>query len=167
MFRTIADFEAVWKDHAEGTAKLLAALTRDSLSKVVSEGHRDLGRMAWHIVTSIPEMAAGTGLKVEGAKPDDPMPRDQAKILAAYKAVSESLLQQVKRNWKDETLLVEDNLYGMTWKRGLTLLILLQHEIHHRAQMTVLMRQAGLKVPGVFGPSKEEWSQYGGQPPEI
>jgi hypothetical protein len=24
-----------------------------------------------------------------------------------------------------------------------------------------LMRQAGLKVPGVYGPSREEWSQFG------
>jgi hypothetical protein len=32
--------------------------------------------------------------------------------------------------------------------------------------MTVLMRQAGLKVPGVYGPSREEWSQFGMQPQE-
>jgi len=38
------------------------------------------------------------------------------------------------------------------------------HQTHHRAQMTVLMRQAGLKVPGVYGPSREEWSQMGMPP---
>jgi uncharacterized damage-inducible protein DinB len=27
--------------------------------------------------------------------------------------------------------------------------------------MTVLMRQAGIKVPGVYGPAKEEWAAYG------
>ena len=32
---------------------------------------------------------------------------------------------------------------------------LLHHEIHHRGQMTVLMRQAGLKLPGVYGPSAD------------
>jgi len=26
--------------------------------------------------------------------------------------------------------------------------------------MTVLMRQAGLVVPGVYGPAREEWGQY-------
>jgi uncharacterized damage-inducible protein DinB len=31
--------------------------------------------------------------------------------------------------------------------------------------MTVLMRQAGLKVPGIYGPSREEWSQFG-MPPQ-
>jgi hypothetical protein len=33
--------------------------------------------------------------------------------------------------------------------------------------MTVLMRQAGLKVPGIYGPAKEEWSIYGAPVPEI
>jgi len=23
------------------------------------------------------------------------------------------------------------------------------------------MRQAGLKVPGIYGPAREEWAQYG------
>jgi uncharacterized damage-inducible protein DinB len=39
--------------------------------------------------------------------------------------------------------------------------VLITHQIHHRAQMTVLMRLAGLKVPGVCGPAKEEWKAMG------
>jgi uncharacterized damage-inducible protein DinB len=27
--------------------------------------------------------------------------------------------------------------------------------------MTVLMRQAGLRVPGIYGPAKEEWEEHG------
>jgi uncharacterized damage-inducible protein DinB len=30
--------------------------------------------------------------------------------------------------------------------------------------MTVLMRQAGIKVPGIYGPSKEEWEAMGIKP---
>ncbi|MCK6259572.1 DinB family protein [Fictibacillus sp. KIGAM418] len=47
-------------------------------------------------------------------------------------------------------------MYGEKWENGLTLYILNCHQIHHRGQMTVLMRLAGLKVPGVYGPSIEE-----------
>lgn len=50
-------------------------------------------------------------------------------------------------------------MYGMKWEKGFTLQILMHHEIHHRGQMTVLMRQEGLKNPGIMGPSKEEWEQ--------
>jgi hypothetical protein len=47
---------------------------------------------------------------------------------------------------------------------GSLLLFLLQHQSHHRGQMTVLMRQAGLSVPGIYGPSKEEWARFGMEP---
>ncbi|WP_306434409.1 DinB family protein [Paenibacillus sp. J2TS4] len=40
--------------------------------------------------------------------------------------------------------------------RGKLLSILLTHDTHHRGQMTVLLRQAGLTVPGVMGPTKEQ-----------
>ncbi|MHB8840055.1 MAG: DinB family protein, partial [Gemmatimonadaceae bacterium] len=40
--------------------------------------------------------------------------------------------------------------------RGFVLTVLMNHQWHHRGQMTVLMRQAGLSVPGVCGPSREE-----------
>jgi uncharacterized damage-inducible protein DinB len=73
-----------------------------------------------------------------------------------------SLLEQVSRNWTDETLQVEDEMYGEHWPRGLTLQALVFHEIHHRGAMTVLMRQAGLTVPGIYGPNREETERMKG-----
>jgi uncharacterized damage-inducible protein DinB len=58
-------------------------------------------------------------------------------------------------------------MYGERWTRGFTLFASLLHEVHHRGQMTVLMRQAGLAVPGTAGPSKQEWAQWGMAPPEV
>jgi len=49
----------------------------------------------------------------------------------------------------------------------MSLQVLVVHQAHHRGQMTVLMRQAGLKVPGVYGPAREEWTAYGMQPPAV
>jgi uncharacterized damage-inducible protein DinB len=69
--------------------------------------------------------------------------------------------REVTANWKDETLLETDSMYGETWPRGVTLFALIAHQAHHRGQMTVLMRQAGLRVPGVYGPAKEEWAAMG------
>ena len=67
--------------------------------------------------------------------------------------------------WNDEALEVIDEMYGEKWARGQTLRILLDHETHHRGQMTVLLRQAGETVPGIFGPAKEEWGRYGMETP--
>jgi len=52
-------------------------------------------------------------------------------------------------------------LGGQTWKQGDVLSSLILHQAHHRGQMTVLMRQAGLAVPGIYGPAKEEWAAMG------
>jgi uncharacterized damage-inducible protein DinB len=73
----------------------------------------------------------------------------------------------VKASWSDATLDQEDDMYGETWKRGTTLTSLVLHQVHHRGQLTVLMRQAGLELPGIYGPARQEWVAYGMKPPEI
>jgi uncharacterized damage-inducible protein DinB len=161
MIRSIDDFKVEWLEETKSTTKVFEYLTNESLAtKVTTEG-RSLGFLAWHIVLSLGEMPSSAGLGVTGPKESDPIPTDSAEILKAYKQVSDYLLQAVSDNWTDRMLDEEIELYGEKWKRGSVLSGLIKHEIHHRAQMTVLMRQAGLKVPGVYGPSREEWVAYG------
>lgn len=167
MFATIEGFKQTWKNCSESTSKALAELTDKSLAQAVSKDDRTLGRMAWHLATAIPEMMGHVGLNIKGVGADDPLPNTAAEIKKAYDTAAASLLEEVAKNWKDDTLQIVDEMYGEKWPRGLTLRILINHEIHHRGQMTVLMRQAGLKVPGIMGPSREEWTQYGMKPPEI
>ena len=98
---------------------------------------------------------------------DKTVPTEASKIVEAYQQQSEKLLNEITSNWTDDDLQIEDDLYGEKWKRGLTLLILVNHEIHHRGQLTVLMRQAGVVVPSMYGPAKEGWAAYGQEPPQI
>lgn len=167
MFTTVDDFKKSFKNEAGGTAKILGALTDESLAQSVCDGHRTIGRIAWHTVTTIPEMMSQTGLEFSSVDHKAPVPASASEIASGYKKVSEELLKEVTEKWNDDSLQQTDELYGETWKKGATLDILIRHEVHHRGQLTVLMRQAGLKVPGVYGPSKEEWEGYGSQPPEI
>lgn len=167
MFTSLESFEKSYNIMIEGTGKILDTLTDESLDQSVNDDHRTLGRMAWHIVTTVPEMMGAIGMEVKSVAKDAPLPKSAAEIAKSYRSVAGELLAQIKKDWTDETLFKIDDLYGEKWPRGLTLKILADHEIHHRGQMTVLMRQAGLPVPGVFGPSKEEWSNYGAKPPEI
>ena len=167
MIHSIEEFLAAWKQESDGTLKIMGALTDESLGRAVTDDHRTIGRMAWHIICTIPEMVGRTGLKIDGPKENDPVPTSAAAIKAAYDRTASSLAEQIKKNWTDATLQVEDDMYGYTWKRGQTLAAVITHEVHHRGQMTVLMRQAGLSVPGVMGPAREEWSQFGMQPPVV
>lgn len=166
MYRKIEDFVRDWEYEADHTSKVFDALTEESLRQVVADGHRTLGRLAWHITQTIPEMMNRTGLSVTGVDEHAPVP-GLAEIRKAYKAASTSLLREITSKWNDASLETEDNMYGENWKRGLTVKALMMHQTHHRGQMTVLMRQAGLKVPGLYGPALEDWATYGQPVPAV
>ena len=64
--------------------------------------------------------------------------------------------EQALKKLKDEQLSSEVSHHGRTLPMDTVLSGLIRHQIHHRGQMTVLMRQAGVVVPSVYGPSREE-----------
>jgi uncharacterized damage-inducible protein DinB len=161
MFRRIEDFAAQWETERQGTLKLLRLLTDESLSQPIVPGGRTLGFLAWHITLTFREMLGKAGLEPAGPAEYEPVPQRATDIAAAYDKASASVLEQVGSKWTDEMLTDVLDMYGERWMRGLLLESLIRHEAHHRGQMTVLMRQAGLPVTGVYGPSREEWAQWG------
>lgn len=167
MYRKIEDFVRDWEYEAESTGKVFGALTDATLGQSIAKDHRTLGRIAWHLAQTIPEMMNQTGLAVAGVDHTAPVPKNLAEIQKGYAVVSKALIDEVKSKWNDSSLEIEDNMYGDKWKRGLTLKALMMHQAHHRGQMTVLMRQAGLKVPGIYGPAMEDWAAYGQPAPAV
>jgi uncharacterized damage-inducible protein DinB len=111
-------------------------------------------------------MTHRTELTFESVDENTPTPSSVKEIVDEYRRASENMIKEIKEKWNDETLKQEDDMYGEMWARGKTLGVLVTHQIHHRAQLTVVMRLAGLKVPGVYGPAKEEWAGYGMEPQE-
>ena len=161
MFRTIEDFRTAWDYEAEMTGKVLLNLTDESLNTKVYEDGRTLGFLGWHLAITLNEMLGLVGLTIDAPVPDTVCPTSAAEIARVYGIGAKSVGDEVSKNWNAETLLVEDDMYGETWSRGMTLFYLIAHQTHHRGQMTVLMRQAGLRVPGIYGPAKEEWAAFG------
>ncbi|MFH1279433.1 MAG: DinB family protein [Candidatus Eisenbacteria bacterium] len=165
MFRRMDDFLNAYDSLREGTGKMMDIMTDEMLVRRVAEGHRTLGGMAWHITTTIPEMMKQVGLGLSSVDAEAPPPGSAKEIADAYRKVSAELAAALREKWSDDTLEIEDDLYGQKFARGKTLAAVLSHETHHRGQMTVLLRQAGAVVPGLFGPAKEEWEGYGKEPP--
>jgi len=161
MFRKIDDFQKAWKYEVESTGKVFGGLTDASLEQKVTPNGRDLGFIAWHITQTLNEMLGLVGLKIDGPGPEDAPPQTTVEIAAAFEKAAQSVSDEVSKNWTDETLLDKDEMYGEIWPKGLSLFYLIAHQAHHRGQMTILMRQAGLAVPGVYGPAKEEWAAMG------
>jgi uncharacterized damage-inducible protein DinB len=160
MYRRLDDFLTNWKGEADSTLKVFRNLTDASLGQKVSADGRSLGFLGWHIASSIPEMMNRTGLAIPGG-PEGPAPTKAADLVAVYEAAATALLEQVKSRWTDATLEETREMYGENWTIGFTVAALIAHQAHHRGQMTVLMRQAGLAVPGVYGPAREEWAAMG------
>ena len=158
MYYKIEDFKNDWTYESGSTLKLFNNLTDESLNKKFNDNLRTLGKLAWHITGSIPEMMNRTDLKIKGVDENLPVPKSAGEFADAYKIVSDELINEVLNNWKDGNLSDKVNMYGEEWEKGKILSVLLIHQTHHRAQMTVLMRLAGLRVNGIYGPSREEWA---------
>lgn len=161
MYRSIDDFLETWESEREATLKILKAMTDASLSQHVTPDGRSLGRIGWHIVCTIPEMMAAVGLPIGGPADTAPVPLHASEIAEAFDLEARTAADALRSSWTDDTLLAECDMYGEKWKNGFTLEVMLRHQVHHRGQMTVLIRQAGLPVPGIYGPSREEWAAYG------
>jgi uncharacterized damage-inducible protein DinB len=161
MYRRIDDFLVDWDYESKATLAILRTLTDASLTQRVTPEGRSAGKLAWHIAQSAAGMGGETGLKVAGPGEHDPAPSAAAAIATSYGEAACSLSGAVKAQWTDAMLLEEIPMYGEMWPRGKALSALIRHEAHHRGQLTVLMRQAGLPVPGTYGPSREEWARMG------
>ncbi|HEX6039475.1 DinB family protein [Longimicrobium sp.] len=162
MYRRIDDFLNDWREETQTTLKVLRALTDASLEQRVTPEGRSAGRLAAHITETVPEMMGAAGLTgLQGETHIDPTPSNAAQIAEMYETAARSLAETLPGQWTDADLEGEVEMYGDRWSRGLTLGILVRHQAHHRGQLTVLMRQAGLSVPGCYGPAAEEWAMMG------
>jgi uncharacterized damage-inducible protein DinB len=168
MYHKLQDFINDWTYESDATIKVLSNLSDEVLIVKFNNEIRTAGKLAWHIVTSVGEMAHRTGLTFETVDENVPIPFTAKEIVDEYKRASDELIKEINEKWNDETLSIEDKIAGQgdMWSRGKTLGALVNHQIHHRGQLTVVMRLAGLKVPGVYGPAKEEWVNYGMEPQE-
>ncbi|MDW0117755.1 DinB family protein [Sporosarcina thermotolerans] len=167
MFTTVEDFFTLWEHESNSTQKLLDTLTDESLSTEVSPEDRTLGRVAWHIVTALGDMMSRTDLEFEATNHNLPLPESASEIAEAYRTVNEAIIAAIKEQWTDNSLSEMKEMYGQQWSVGTVLGIVMSHQTHHRGQMTVLMRQAGLPVYGVYGPAREEWKAFGAPVPTV
>jgi uncharacterized damage-inducible protein DinB len=160
MYRTIDDFRRDWAYESEMTAKIFGNITDESMGTNVIQGGRSLGFLGWHIVVCL-GMATEAGLPFQVPPEYNQPPAGAGVMKEAYEKYAAALIAAVEANWKDHDLLEEVQMYGSTWTRGYALFAMVKHQTHHRGQMTVLMRQAGLTVPGAYGPAREEWAAMG------
>ena len=156
MYRKVEDFIQDWQGSSAGTLRVLEAMTDDKLDQAITEGHNTLRWLGWHLATAPAYFAGLLGLNLDHAGDAGKLPSTAKEIAEGYLAVSNELAEKVSKEFSDEHLIEEVDQHGSPTARGAILRTLIDHQTHHRGQMTVLLRQAGLKVPGVMGPTKED-----------
>ena len=156
MYKTIPEFVEDWTRESSISLKVLRALTDESLPHKSDPDGNTLGKIAWHMAVMIGMTGAAAGLEVAAPPRGTETPASAKSIADAYQAAAQSLADQVKTRMQDAQLASEITLFGRTLLASQALSSLIRHQVHHRGQMTILMRQAGVVVPGVYGPSREE-----------
>ncbi|NRD77293.1 DinB family protein [Bacillus sp. BRMEA1] len=167
MYITIADFMKEWHREAMLTQKVLDGLTDDSLNHQVYPEGRSLGRIAWHFTTNIPEYLAHFGLKIDRVENAEDIPASAKIVAETFKNISAQAATAIESQWTDDSLKQIQTAFGRQESNATILMGLIKHIIHHRGQVTVLMRQAGLKPFGVYGPPKEDWIHLGVENPPL
>ncbi|NEU32143.1 DUF664 domain-containing protein [bacterium LRH843] len=167
MYVTISDYIREWNWEATLTQKVLEGLTDNSLKQKVYPEGRTLGRIVWHFTTNILEYLAHFGLNVDEVENAENVPTSAKEITETFKQISSNAIRVIEEQWTDESLKEVQTAFGREESNAQILMGLIKHIIHHRGQVTILMRQAGIKPFGVYGPPKEEWIHLGVENPPL
>ena len=146
---------------AETTKRLFDVIPDDKLSWRPHAKARSLGELAMHIATMplIAEMA-DLDEKEAGTFPVDPEATSRAQLLAIF---AESLEKgkailaatddtRAMGEWK----LTKDGatLFALP-RMGVWRMILLNHNYHHRGQLSAYLRELDVELPSIYGPSAD------------
>lgn len=155
MYRKVEDFILDWNNSVTGTVSVFNAMTDNKLDQAIVEEHSTLGWLAWHLTNAPVFLSKFVGLEIPPVGNPQEVPTSVKTIVEAYETMAKALSNAVS-DMSDDALLEEVAAFGGTATRSLILRKIVDHQTHHRGQMTVLLRQAGLPVPGVMGPTKEQ-----------
>jgi uncharacterized damage-inducible protein DinB len=123
---------------------------------------RTLGELAWHVATvpgGVAEIAAQSGMQA----PDfiDSSPKSASELVPALDQ-SIARARNVLGGMNDAALgemwrmMKGDREIFAVPRAALLRSIMLNHWYHHRGQLTVYLRELGVAVPSVYGPSADE-----------
>lgn len=149
------------------TRKILDAIPADAdYNYKPDPKSMSLGRLAGHVAETAGEWAMSTiakdKIEMDMSKPYAPyVPTSKVELLAKFdketaeaKAILASFKpEQWDGNWKfvaGSQTWIDDTKYEVwrTW--------VINHLVHHRAQLGVYIRLIGAKLPGTYGPSADE-----------
>jgi len=150
------------EQEAETTRRVLERVPHDRLSWKPHAKSMSLGQLALHIAM-VPGAVAQLSTEAQVPPPQfiHPEPASAAELIPAL----DKSIQQAKEVLRG----MDDAALGRTWRvvdgdkevmavpvGGLLRSIMLNHWYHHRGQLSVYLREVGVPVPSIYGPSADE-----------
>jgi len=156
-----------YDQEVKNTRRILEVVPEDKFAWKPHEKSMTLGRLASH-VAELPSFLAtmiqtdGMELTTGNMKPFSPKTRSE--LLAGFEQRATEARQvlagasedHLARPWK-LTFKGQEVFGGI---RTLLLQTTICHQVHHRAQLTVYLRQNDVVFPGVYGPSADEMAAF-------
>ncbi|PYQ51423.1 MAG: hypothetical protein DMF78_13405 [Acidobacteria bacterium] len=160
MTDELQTFLTLWEYEAGKTAGLLRALPSGQYDFRPDAGGRSLGELAWHL----PELEAYSTYGIEqgtfgpGTRPPGiERPRSIDALAPGYERVHAEAAARVRRLSAAD---LDGKITHFTGHqpsiRELLWSGVLFHLIHHRGQLSLMVRLAGGTAPGLLGPNREE-----------
>ncbi len=160
MFNNAQEFLQSFGMESDTTERVLRALTPEALAHSKGAGDQSAADIAWHIATAprymFPQIGWDLPAMTEWGTPAN-ISVDQ--IVAEYCANRDRIKTEAAKQSPEDLQKVYTVFGRMEWPAAMMLQAQIVHEAHHRGQLSVLMRQAGLTVPSIYGPNKEETAE--------
>jgi uncharacterized damage-inducible protein DinB len=156
-------FVAIWEREAAKTNSLLESMPLDQYDFRPDPKGRSLGELAWHLaeVDAYTTFGIERGGFVFGMRPPGmERPKSIETLGPGYARMHADALERVSR--LTETDLDRRIRHFTGHERTIRELLweaVLLHMIHHRGQLSILIRLAGGMTPGIFGPNREEMAE--------
>jgi uncharacterized damage-inducible protein DinB len=152
------------EQETQTTRRVLERVPGDRLTWRPHQKSRTLGQLALHIATvpaGVAELAVSSPAQAPQFSADEPSPASASELVPTLDR-SVARAKTVLSGMEDTTLMATWRL--MRGDREILAIpriaflrsIMLNHWYHHRGQLSVYLRELGVAVPSIYGPSADE-----------
>jgi uncharacterized damage-inducible protein DinB len=163
MSKELQTFLDTWDEETKKTVAMLRSLPTDKYDFRPDAGGRSLGELAWHLAEAEAYMTYGIerGVFEMGAKPPGiERPKKVEDLAPGFERVHADAVQRVRKLTPAD---LDREIVFFTGTpvtvRQILWTMLLNHEIHHRGQLSLMCRLAGGTAPAPYGPNREEMAK--------
>lgn len=151
-------FMKYWERESANTVRMLEALPEDGFDVRADPAGRSLGELAWHLAGIDGYMSHAIEARSFATRPERAeAKRDLTALRAQFQRGHEETVARL-RKLKPEDL--DQEIVFLTGRpmriADILWYAMLFHSIHHRGQLAVMIRLAGGRCAGMYGPVREE-----------